>query len=376
MSDRRTRAWIEVDAAALRRNLGRVRDAVGEGVGVIPMVKADAYGLGIDRMVGLMEPESPRAYGVATVEEGRRLRELGVEREVLVVAPVPPGSYQDAVESGLTLCISHLEGLRRLEEAVRRTSIAADFHVEVDTGMGRAGFDWRDAATWGPVVGAAHGDRIRWTGCFTHLYSADGADPAPTRLQERRLRDTLRAVPAPTEDFLVHVLNSAGALRVPELGAGAVRPGIFLYGGVAGEGLPAPDPVVTLRARVVHVREAPPGSTVGYGATHAARGWERWATLGIGYGDGLPRALGNRGHALLKGRRCPMVGRVSMDVTVVNLSNVGGVELGDVATLVGEDGGDRITLEEVAGLAGTINYEILTGLSRRLPRVWMDDGAA
>lgn len=376
MSDRRTRAWIEVDAAALRRNLDRVRGAVGEGVGVVPMVKADAYGLGVDRMIGLMEPESPRAYGVATVEEGRRLRELGVERDVLVVAPVPPGSYQDAVESGLTLCLSHVEGLRRLEEAVRRTSIAADFHIEVDTGMGRAGFDWRDAASWGPLVSAAHGDRLRWTGCFTHLHSADQADPAPTRLQERRLRDALRAVSVPREDFLVHVLNSAGALRLPELGAGAVRPGIFLYGGVAGEGLPRPDPVVTVRARVVHVREAPPGTTVGYGATHASRGWERWATLAIGYGDGLPRVLGNRGHALLKGRRCPMVGRVSMDVTVVNLSNVDGVELGDVATLVGEDGGERITLEEVAGLAGTINYEILTGLSRRLPRVWMDDGAA
>lgn len=376
MSDRRTRAWIEVDAGAIRRNLRLVREAVGEGVGVIPMVKADAYGLGVDRMVGVVEPEEPRAYGVATVEEGRRLRDLGVERPVLVVAPIPPGSYQDAVECGLTVCLSHLEGLRRLEEAVRRTSIAAEFHVEVDTGMGRAGFDWRDAASWGPVVSAASGERLRWTGGYTHLHSADESDPEPSLLQARRLRDALRVAGAPAEGFLVHTLNSAGALRLPELGAGAVRPGIFLYGGVAGEGLPPPAPVVSVRARVVHVRDAPPGTTVGYGATYAARGWERWATLGIGYGDGFPRALGNRGHALLRGRRCPIIGRISMDVTVVNLSEVDGVELGDTATLVGEDGGERIGLEEVAVLAGTINYEILTGLTPRLPRVWIDDGGA
>lgn len=376
MSDRRTRAWIEVDAGAIRSNLGSVRRAVGEGVGLIPMVKADAYGLGMDRMVGVVEPEEPLAYGVATVEEGRRLRELGVERPVLVVAPVPPGSYEDAVEAGLTLCLSNLEGLRRLDGAVRQLGRGADFHVEVDTGMGRAGFDWRDAGVWGPVVAGAHGERLRWTGSFTHLHSADEEDPAPTHLQERRLRDALRTAGPPAQGFLVHVLNSAGALRVPVLAAGAVRPGIFLYGGSAGEGLEAPRPVATLRARVVHLRDAPPGTTVGYGATYAARGWERWATVAIGYGDGLPRALGNRGRALVGGRACPIVGRISMDVTVVNLSNVDGVELGDVATLVGEDGGERITLEEVAGLAGTINYEILTGLTSRLPRVWMDDGGA
>jgi alanine racemase len=126
----------------------------------------------------------------------------------------------------------------------------------------------------------------------------------------------------------------------------------------------------------VHVREASPGSTLGYGATHTARGPERWATLGIGYGDGLPRALGNRGEALVRGRRVPIVGRVSMDMTVVNISDVDGVEPGDVATLIGESGAERITVDEVAGLAGTISYEVLTGFTSRLPRIWMDDGRA
>jgi alanine racemase len=378
--DRRTRAWIEVRAGALRRNYDRVRAAVGDDVGVIPMAKADAYGLGVDRLVPTLEPEEPLAWGVATVEEGVRLRALGVTRPVLVCAPMPPGSYADAVGAGLTVCLSSLEGLRLLDEAVARTGAAAAFHTEVDTGMGRAGFDWREAAVWGPVVAARHRPALRWAGCFTHFHSADD-DPATLHVQWQRLVDVLSSLAHPREDFLVHAQNSAGALRAGRLASGgyrvgAVRPGIFLYGGAAGAGTPPPDPVAAVRARVVLVRDVSAGTSLGYGATYKARGPERWATLGIGYGDGLPRALGNRGHALIGGRRVPLVGRISMDMTVANISGVPGVEAGHVATLIGEVGDDRITVDEVAGLAGTISYEVLTGFTPRLPRIWVDDGGS
>jgi alanine racemase len=378
-SDRRTRAWIEVRAGALRRNYRRVREAVGADVGVIPMAKADAYGLGVDRMVPTLEPEEPLAWGVAAVEEGRRLRELGVERPVFVFAPLPPGSYGDAIDADLTVCLSSLDGLRLLEEAATRAGRGASFQVEVDTGMGRSGFDWREASSWGPVVAARHGSALRWTGCFTHFHSADD-DPATLNVQWERLVDVLASLGHPREDFLVHAQNSAGALQGGRLEArgyrvGAVRPGIFLYGGSAGADTPDPEAVASVRARVVHLRDASPGTTLGYGATYAARGRERWGTLAIGYGDGLPRALGNRGHALIAGRRVPIIGRVSMDMTVVNLSDVAGVEPGDVATLIGASGDERITVDEVAGLAGTISYEVLTGFTPRLPRIWVDDGS-
>ena len=169
---------------------------------------------------------------------------------------------------------------------------------------------------------------------------------------------------------MVHVLNSAGALRLPAHSCMAVRPGIFLYGGRAGAELREPTPVAAVRARVVHLREAEPGDTVGYGATYAAEGPQQWATLSIGYGDGLPRRLGNRGHVLVSGRRAPIIGRISMDVTVVNITDIEGVSVGDVATFIGSDGDERITVDEVALQVDSISYEVLTGFTQRLPRIW------
>lgn len=369
MSDgRRSRAWIDVDAGALRRNYRTIREAVGPDAALIPMVKADAYGLGVEEAVAALDAEDPWGYGVAAAGEGERLRELGVEGPILVTSPLPPGSEARAVAWGLTPSISDVPALDRLADAARDADAPVDFHVEMDTGMGRAGFDWRDAAEWGIAVAGRGSGRLRWTGCFTHFHSADEAEE-PVRRQWKRFRDGLRALPVEEDDLMVHACNSAAALRTPEYAADGARPGIFLYGGFTGQGLPDPEPVAAVRGRVNFVRDASPGSTVGYGATHAAEGWERWATVALGYGDGLPRVLGNRGRALVRGRPVEIIGRISMDVTVVE---VGGMDVtaGEVVTFVGRDGDVEIPLREVAGHVGTIDYEILTGLTPRLPRIW------
>jgi len=364
------RAWIELDSNALRENYARLRGAVGEGVGMIPMVKADAYGLGLRDVVERLEPLDPAAYGVATVDEGIALRRLGVRRTVVVCSPAPPGSIPDALEAGLQLTVGSLPAARAIRDESHVLGTAADVHVEIDTGMGRAGVDWADAAEWLPRFRALLGPHLRWAGCYTHLHSAD-TDPESVALQHDRFAEVLDAA-RPPAGVLRHVLNSSGVLRTPERAMDAVRPGIFLYGGSAGPDLPAPRPVLTLLARVVHVRDAVEGSTLGYGATHRAEGPERWATLAIGYGDGLPRALGNRGHALVRGARAPLVGRISMDVSVMNITGLDGVGVGDVATLIGRDGDEEITVDEVAAHAATISYEVMTGFSARLPRVWRD----
>ena len=366
------RAWVEIDLGALRANYATVRRRVPPGTRIVPMVKADGYGLGAERVVRALDALDPWGYGVATVAEGKRLRLQQVKRPLLVVAPVDPGDLAAAAAARLTPSLSSMEAVDAWVAAASEAGgdSPLDFHVEVDTGMGRSGFDWRDAREWGAAVADRIAPSVRWSGCFTHFHSADARDPAPSREQWERLQETLVQLPVPREHLMVHACNSAAALRWPEYAADAVRPGIFLYGGrAAQEGVAArPKPVVSVRSRLALVREKRPGSTAGYGATHTASAAERWGTLTIGYGDGVSRRLGNRGEVLVRGRRAPIIGRISMDLTTIRVDDPE-VPVGEVATLIGRDGNEEITVDEVAGHAGTIGYEVLTGLGSRLPRI-------
>lgn len=373
------RAWVEVDLAALEENYRAVREAAPPGTALIPMVKADAYGLGARRVVRALDPLGPWGYGVAAVEEGVDLRRAGVERPVVVFSPMAPQAVARAAAARLTASISDLASLERWAAEAGRVGQTLDFHVEIDTGMGRAGFTWSDAAQWSQTVARGQGSHLRWAGVYTHFLGADEADPEATRVQWERFEAALSHLSVPRESLVVHACNSAAAMRWPRYAGDAVRPGVFLYGGrIGGLESPAlarpPRAVASVRARIVRVYDARPGSTLGYGATHRAERPERWATLAIGYGDGLPRALGNRGSALVGGARVAIVGRISMDMTVVDVTDVPSPRPGDIATLIGRDGGEEITVDEVAALAGTISYEILTGLGPRLPRVEVGDG--
>ena len=368
-----------MDEGALRRNLRRVKDAAGPGASVVPMLKANAYGLGVEPVLRIVRaelaPDELWAVGVAAVAEGEQLRDLGWTGRVVVFAPAPPGEFARAARAGLTLALSDLDGVRRWARAARESGRRLAFHAEIDTGMGRAGFPFAAAAQWGRAADALAADLLEWEGCFTHFHSADEPDLGPTDEQQRRFLQALDALPPPRGDVprrTLHSANSAAALRRNGFGLDLVRPGIFLYGGSAGPGA-VPEPVASVRARIALVREVPAGWSCGYGATYTARRPERWGTLAIGYGDGLPRALSPAGgEALVRGRRVPVIGRISMDMTVVDLTDVPEARAGDAATLVGRDGGEGIGLDEVAAKCGTISYEILTGLGARLPRVYVD----
>ncbi len=392
-SNERARAWAEVDLAALRSNFLRLRDRSGPRHGVLPVVKADAYGLGAGRVVRELERLGPWGFGVATAEEGAALRRSGHEGRILVLAPLAPGSEAQAAQAHLTPTISDLAALDRFAAVAGDAELA--FHVDVDTGMGRSGFPDQDAARWAPEVAVRASDRVRWTGLGTHFHSADAVDAGSAAAQWRRFQEALAAVRAAIPPdaaggvgpvgrqpgggpfgLVVHAASGVAALRWPEFAADVVRPGFTLYGGwppaLAGVGgeVPRPEPVVSVRARIALVRDVPAGATAGYGATHAApSGGARWATVTLGYGDGLPRRLGNRGRMLVRGQEARIVGRVSMDLTVLDVTRVPGVRAGDIATMIGRDGGEEISLGEVARHAGTIGYEVLTGLAGRLPRV-------
>jgi alanine racemase len=369
-----SRAWVEVDLGAFARNLQAVRDAA-PGAALLPMVKADAYGLGAEAIWRAAIPLHPWGLGVAAVCEGEALRAQGWSGRILVCPPIAPGEYARAAEARLTLALSDQEALAAWRRAAETVGERLAFHTEIDTGMGRAGFPADGAARWGREVAAAAGDLLRWEGCFTHFHSADEPDLSSADAQFERFRRAAAELPRENEggpQAVLHSANSAAALRRAGFGGALVRPGIFLYGGTAGPGT-HPAPVAALRARVVRVREAKAGDTLGYGATYAATGAERWATVAIGYGDGLPRCLAaSGGEAVLHGRRVPIIGRISMDVTVVNVTGTD-VSVGDVATFFGGEERGAISVDEVAGRCGTISYEILTGLGTRLPRVYLNE---
>ncbi|MFI5279096.1 MAG: alanine racemase [Gemmatimonadales bacterium] len=346
------RTWVEIDLAAIRENARTVL-ARAKGARLLPMLKANAYGLGAVPVARALEELDPWGYGVATAEEGRELRASGITRAILVVQPQAT-MLQHCADLGLTPALGTIEDVRRWLALTK-----LPFHVGVDTGMNRGGIWWEDLAR----EAGAFADAPGLEGLMTHFHSAD-KDPASVREQWDRFQRALGALGRRPK--LLHAANSAAALGHPGVAADLVRPGIFLYGGAAGTH--RPKPVVTWRARIARVARREKGASVGYGATWRADAPVWITTLAAGYADGYRRALSNIGEALIDGRRCKVTGTVTMDFTMVRSEAATRAE--QVATLVGTDGRETITLDEVAGQAGTISYEILTGLGPRVERVY------
>jgi len=372
-STRQGRAWVEVDLGAVVTNAERLLGHLPAGARLLPMVKADAYGLGMAPVAAALARalgERLWGFGVAAVAEAAALRAEGWTGRILLCAPVAPSELEDAAALGVRVAVSDLAAVRRWARWGRRWGRTLPFHVEIDTGMGRAGFPWRAASRWSARVAAAVAEGgADWEGAFTHFHSADAPDLAATDEQWRRFRWAVTRLPEGM-GRLRHVANSAAAWRRGGYGLPLARPGIFLYGGEAGPGTPNV-PVVSVRARVVRVALAAPGATVGYGAEHRAATSERWATIALGYGDGYRRASWPAGaHVLLHGRPARVLGRVSMDMIVVDATGVPQVRPGDIATLLGRDGDATISLADLARWWDTIDYEVLTGWTRRLPRIY------
>lgn len=362
------RAWVEVDLDALRSNFGSIAERLPPGCGILPMVKADAYGIGLGRAVRVLTPLGPWGFGVATTDEGTAVRALGWAGPIIVFSPTLPADTRELLDRRLEPVIPSVESLAACGVAARAAGGTLPFHLEVDTGMGRFGVGWSDLESRSATVSEVLSfGGLRLRGTLTHFHSAD-ADEGSTAVQWTRFQEALEALRAVGIDpGVVHAANSAAAVRYEGFAADLVRPGIRLYGG--GEWEPRGRPVVAVRARVLDVREVDAGATVSYGATWSAPVPGRLATIGIGYGDGLRRELSNRGQVLIHGRSAPIRGVVCMDSTVVDIGARTDVRAGDVATVLGADRDSEIGLSQLATLCGTIDYDILTGWSRRLPRL-------
>lgn len=352
-----TRAWVEVDLGALCRNGAAL--AARCGVPLLPMVKADGYGVGGLRAALALDSLDPWGFGVATVTEGDELRRGGITRPIVVFTPILRNEIDALRRSDLTPAL----GDPAVIESWARTG--RPWQLQIDTGMSRAGMPWHLVGEYRTLL-----ERAAPEGVFTHFHSAE-LDDESRGVQEKRFAQALAALPQ--RPVIVHCENGAAVERRAPSPWTLVRPGIFLYG-VAGfdGGALQPEPVASMRARIVEIRTVADGETVSYDATWVAQGARRIATVPVGYADGYRRGLSNRGVALLGGRRVPVAGRVTMDMTMLDVTGTNAA-LGDLVTLLGEDGGDVITVSELATSSDISPYEILTGLRQRLPRRYRDE---
>ena len=350
-----TRARVEIDLGALQRNGAAL--ARRAGVPLLPMIKADAYGLGAEAVARALEPLDPWGYGVASVKEGEELRGWGVKRPIVVFTPL-----LDADLSGLraarltpTLGFPH-------EIDSWRISGGGEWHLAIDTGMSRAGVPWRQIGEVRDAVAT-----MPPQGAFTHFHSAE-LDDGTLSAQDQLFREAVATLPS--RPRFLHSDNSAAIARRERSALDLVRPGIFLYGVGSGQGaMLQPEPVVNLRAPVVEIRQLEPGDTVSYDATLRVERRARIATLAIGYADGYPRSLSGAGTVLIGNSIAPIAGRVTMDMTMVDVTTIA-CEVGSVATLIGRAGNTVLTVERVAETAKMSPYELLTGLRSRAPRFY------
>jgi alanine racemase len=350
------RAWVDVDLGALLRNGAAL--AARAGVPLLPMVKADGYGLGAERIARVLERLDPWAYGVATVGEGAELRRAGITRRILIFSPILVGDFDAAIRDELTPTLSDAASIMRWHETRR------PWHLAIDTGMSRAGVQW-------DVIDALHDILLETPpeGAFTHFHSAERND-ATRDQQEARFDEAISRIPIRPK--FLHAENSPAIEHRATSKWSFARPGVFLYGVGTGSEDIAPEPVVSLQARIIELRTIRDGETVSYGGSYRAEGDRRIATLGIGYGDGYRRALSNRGTVLVGGERAPVVGKVTMDMTMVDVTDIL-CAVGDAVTLIGCQGDERIDVTDVGAMGDLSPYEVLTSLRGRLPRRYVGD---
>jgi alanine racemase len=372
---RPTFAWIDLDA--LEHNFRVLRKRVGADIGILAVVKADAYGHGAAPVAATLERLGADGFGVAFAEEGIRLREGGITKPVLILGGVYHGEALKAHQYSLTPVIISLERGLDLAREARELGLRFAVHVKVDTGMTRIGIPVGEAKD--AVVRLSREPELRIDGIISHFATVSpdlGADYWEQLAQFRRLLDELKA--AGIDPPLKHMANTAGVLGAPKPPFNMVRPGIMLYGCYPGHGFENVldlRPVFKLATEIFHLRRVPAGTAVSYGGTFVTPRESVIATLPLGYADGLPRALSNRGCALVRGRRAPIVGVVCMDMCMIDVTDVPDARIGDEAVFIGAQEGERIRVEEVAELCGTIPYEIFCNVNHRVGRIYVKHGA-
>jgi alanine racemase len=367
--------WAEIDLENLAFNLNSARGFIGRDIRVMAVVKADAYGHGAVECARRLETENVDWLAVALPEEGLELRNAGIRKPVLCLGGFWEGQEDLLLDQKLTPVVYRIEDAERLNSAAKKHGIKVDIHIKIDTGMGRVGVRHDAAMEFAKQV--AKFSALNVDGLMTHFASAD--DPAEddfTNLQIKRFDQCVETFhELGFQPTYIDLANSPGAVVHPNARGNMVRLGGILYGlgdDVLPQNLARPElrPVMSLRTRISHLKTVPEGETIGYGRTFATKRESLIATVPIGYHDGFTRRLSGCGRAIVNGYYVPTVGRISMDWTILDVTDAGDVKVGNEVTLIGKSASLEIRASELAKLTGTISYEITCGVSRRVPRLY------
>ncbi len=366
--------YVTIDLAAIRHNYHVLRDHVPAHVQVMTVIKADAYGHGMIPVAQTLEREGVEYFAVALVEEGMALRSAGITAGILVLGATMKEAVAEAVANNLTQTVFSIDMLHSINEEAARQHCTAHVHIKLDTGMNRIGLRTVEEAQ-ALSDALADAPHVQVTGIYTHFAVADEPMPdgslnAYSCLQLARFHQ-LRACFDPS--IPAHVANSAMSLVAPEAYFSMIREGISLYGYPPVKSELTFIPALRWRSEIVHIKDVEKGECIGYGRTFKADRKMRIATVAVGYGDGYHRAVSNRGEMLIRGQRAPITGRVCMDQTMVDVTQIPDAAVGDEVVLIGQQGSDTISAEELAVWADTISYEVLLAITARVPRLYLND---
>lgn len=371
------RVCAEIDLDAIRHNVSAMKKNIEKGTKILAVIKTDAYGHGaIPIAKELDEMEEVYGFAVATAEEALDLRKNEVEKPILILGYTFPQKYEELIRNHISITLFRKDSLLEIARISKSIGQKASVHIKVDTGMGRIGvtLDESGIEFAGEIL---ENEFLYLEGVFTHFARADETDKAFTIGQLDKFRDYVKKVEERYhyEIPMKHVSNSAGIIDIKEANLDLVRAGIILYGlwpsDEVSKEVISLKPALSLYSTIVYIKDVLEGTPISYGGKFVADRKMKIATIPVGYGDGYPRSLSNKGYVLINGQKAPILGRVCMDQFMVDVSNIENVQMGDRVTLIGEDKGQRITVEELGELADKFNYEFVCGLSKRIPRTFV-----
>ncbi len=378
-----TRAFVDLNALA--NNLCAIKQKAGPSVKIMAVVKGNACGHGIVEVAKTLVKEGASFLAVARMSEAITLRENGIQTPILLFGGITEDQVEYVAENDIRVSVASLEFARKLNETLARKNLRAKVHIKIDTGMTRLGLfpEYFADGTQEPAMNCAIKDICDMTelenldleGIYTHFACADETDKTHANHQVVLFEKVLAGLKEKGISLVRHAANSAGVIDLPHTYYDMVRPGIMLYGVYPSSQVDhnaiALEPAMEIRSKIIHLKEVPKGVGIGYGYTYTTEKNTLIATIPIGYADGYSRALSSKGRMLVKGHSAPIVGRVCMDLTMIDVTDIPGVAQGDEVVILGRQGKEEITADEIAGLAGTISYEVLASLTGRIPIVYL-----